>query len=61
MVDGLTEKIREELCPNGEPLKVLATGGMAHLIAPFSKTIEEVDTMLTLYGLHLLFRKQYYE
>ena len=61
MVDGLTEKIREELCPNGEPLKVLATGGMAHLIAPFSKTIEEVDTMLTLYGLHLLFRKQCYE
>jgi type III pantothenate kinase len=58
LVDGLTEKIREELCPKGEPMKVLATGGMAHLIAPFSKSIEEVDAMLTLYGLHLLFHKQ---
>lgn len=58
LVDGLVEKIRTELCPQDEPLKVLATGGMAHLIAPFSNNIEEVDTMLTLYGLHLLFHKQ---
>ena len=58
LVDGLAEKIREELCPKGEPMKVLATGGMAHLIAPFSKRIEEVDTMLTLHGLHLLFHKK---
>lgn len=58
LVDGLSEKIRTELCPQGEPMKVLATGGMAHLIAPFSKSIEEVDSMLTLYGLHLLFHKQ---
>jgi type III pantothenate kinase len=58
LVDGLVEKIREELCPKGEPMKILATGGMAHLIAPFSKSIEEVDTMLTLYGLHLLFHKK---
>lgn len=58
MIDGLTEKLRGELCPDGEPLKVLATGGMAHLIAPFSKCIEEVDTMLTLHGLHLVFHKQ---
>lgn len=61
LVDGLTEKIRQELCPHGEPMKVLATGGMAHLIAPFSKSIEEVDTMLTLHGLNLLFHKQYDE
>ncbi len=61
MVDGLTQKIRAELCPNGEPLKVIATGGMAHLIAPFSKNIEEVDTMLTLHGLHLLFHKLHHE
>jgi type III pantothenate kinase len=58
MVDGLVEKIRAELCPKGEPLKILATGGMAHLIAPYSTSIEEVDTMLTLHGLHLLYHKQ---
>ncbi len=58
LVDGLSDKIQTELCPQNEPLKVLATGGMAHLIAPYSERIEEVDTMLTLYGLHSLFHKQ---
>ncbi len=57
LVDGLSDKIKTELCPQNEPMKVLATGGMAHLIAPYSKRIEEVDTMLTLRGLHLLFHK----
>ncbi len=57
LVDGLSEKIYSELCPNGEPMKVVATGGMAHIIAPYSKTIEDVDDMLTLHGLHLLFHK----
>jgi type III pantothenate kinase len=58
LVDGLCEKIRTELCPRGEAMRVLATGGMAHLVAPFSNTIEEVDGMLTLHGLHSLFLKQ---
>lgn len=57
LIDGLSEKIRTELCPDGEPMKILATGGMAHLIAPYSNSIEEVDTMLTLHGLHLLYNK----
>ncbi len=57
LVDGLSAKIAKELCPNGEALKIIATGGMAHLIAPYSKKIEEVDTMLTLHGLHLLYKK----
>lgn len=59
LVDGLVVRIRKELCPNNEPVKVLATGGMAHLISPYSTLIEEVDTMLTLYGLHLLFNNQH--
>jgi len=58
LVDGLSEKIKTELCPDNEPVKILATGGMAHLIAPYSTAIEEVDTMLTLYGLQLLFSKR---
>jgi len=57
LVDGLSAKIQTELCPAGEPLKIIATGGMAHLIAPYSESIEEVDTMLTLHGLHLLYNK----
>jgi type III pantothenate kinase len=57
LVDGLCEKIQKELCPHNEEIKIIATGGMAHLIAPYSKRIEEVDTMLTLWGLHSLFYK----
>ncbi|MBU0960585.1 MAG: type III pantothenate kinase [Proteobacteria bacterium] len=58
LVDGLSERIRKDLCPQGEPLKVIATGGMAHLIAPYSKVIEEVDPMLTLSGLHSLYHRK---
>lgn len=58
LVDGLVEKIRGELCPQDEPLQVLATGGMAHLIAPYTTTIEEVDPGLTLLGLHFLYHRQ---
>ncbi len=57
LVDGLSTKIKTELCPEGEDVKIIATGGMVHLIAPYSKCIEEVDTMLTLHGLHLLYNK----
>lgn len=57
LIDGLSAKIETELCPANEPLKIIATGGMAHLIAPYSACIEEVDTMLTLHGLHLLYNK----
>ena len=57
LVDGLSDKIVTELCPADEAFKIVATGGMAHLIAPYSKCIEEVDTMLTLHGLHLLYKK----
>lgn len=58
LIDGLSEKIQAELCPENEELKVIATGGMAHLISPYSKRIEEVDTMLTLWGLHSLFHNR---
>lgn len=57
LIDGLSEKIQAELCPQNEEIKIIATGGMAHLVAPYSKRIEEVDTMLTLWGLHSLFYK----
>lgn len=58
LVDGLVERIRKEMCPSGNPVKVIATGGMAHLIAPYSRSIEELAPLLTLQGLHLLFHKQ---
>lgn len=52
MVDGLCARIAEELGPP-EP-KVVATGGLAKLLASVSTKISEVDEYLTLEGLRLI-------
>ncbi len=51
LVDRLVERLREEL---GAGARVVATGGLAHLIASETKTIERVEPFLTLEGLRLL-------
>jgi type III pantothenate kinase len=51
-VDGIVSAIRGEL---GSPdMPVVATGGLAELIAPHSKTVAAVDPFLTLDGLRLV-------
>jgi type III pantothenate kinase len=54
LVDGLVVRLKGEL---GYPCKVIATGGLAVLIAPESETIEETDPDLTLEGLRILFER----
>jgi type III pantothenate kinase len=51
LVDGICTRMADEL--GGAP-KVVATGGLATLIAGISKTISEVDEHLTLMGLRLI-------
>jgi type III pantothenate kinase len=50
LIDGIVRRIEEEL---GEA-SLLATGGLAEVVVPFTETIEEVDDMLTLKGLRLI-------
>ncbi|MDQ2982488.1 MAG: type III pantothenate kinase [Actinomycetota bacterium] len=54
-VDGIVERIRGEL---GEDAQVVATGGLAELIAPHAKTIGPVDPFLTLEGLRLVWTRR---
>ncbi|MGN6430623.1 MAG: type III pantothenate kinase [Gaiellaceae bacterium] len=51
-VDGIVERIRAEL--GDESALVVATGGLAELIAPHAATIDKVDQFLTLEGLRLV-------
>jgi len=53
-VDGIVKRIRQEF---GVQPRVIATGGMADLIAGESETIETVDPLLTLEGLRIVYER----
>ncbi len=52
LVDGLVERIRKEIPGK---VSVIATGGLAHMVASESRAIQEVDAELTLKGLKILY------
>jgi type III pantothenate kinase len=54
LVDGILERIVTEL---GAPARVIATGGLARQISEDSRFIAEIDDMLTLDGLLILFER----
>ncbi|MEI6710149.1 MAG: type III pantothenate kinase [Actinomycetota bacterium] len=49
-VDGMIERIQQEVGAS----TVVATGGLASLIAPFTKHVEHVEPWLTLHGLRIV-------
>jgi type III pantothenate kinase len=51
LVDSMVKRFRKEL---GEDMKVIATGGLASVIAQETDVIEIVDPWLTLKGLRLI-------
>lgn len=54
LVDGILERIFAEL---GQQPRVIATGGLARMVAADSHYIKQIDDLLTLDGLRILFER----
>jgi type III pantothenate kinase len=58
LVDGILERMLQEIkTPDSPTPKVIATGGLARLVADDSRFIETIDDMLTLDGLRLIYER----
>ena len=53
-VDGMIARLRDEL---GDDIEAIATGGLAGAIVPFCEYIDDVDPLLTLKGLRLIWQR----
>jgi len=57
-VDYIVNKMKQEMMAKGEEdIVVIATGGLAKLIAKDSSTIDNVESFLTLEGLRIIYQK----
>ncbi len=54
LVDRMVEILARELAPEQDRVPTVATGGMAHLVAPFAAAIDRIEPDLTLNGLRLI-------
>jgi type III pantothenate kinase len=53
-VDAILRRLYDEL---GGRVPVIATGGLGRLVVPFTEEIDEVDDLLTLTGLRLIYER----
>lgn len=57
LVDYIVNKMKKELGGDPKEIKVIATGGLASLIMSESETINEIDKLLTLEGLKIIYER----
>jgi type III pantothenate kinase len=57
LVDGIIERILGELGAAAKPPRIVASGGLARMVASDSRYIQEIDELLTLNGLRILFER----
>lgn len=55
--DGLIKRLTKEIAPDGPAPVVIATGGLAHLVAGESRTIQHVEPHLTLEGVRRVYER----
>lgn len=55
--DGLVRRLAAEIAPEGPAPAVVATGGLAHLVAGESRTIQHIEPYLTLDGIRRVYEK----
>jgi type III pantothenate kinase len=54
LIEGMVQRIKAEHPDRGQPIRVLGTGGLIHLIAAQTSIIDHVDPWLTLTGLRVI-------
>jgi type III pantothenate kinase len=54
MVDGVLTRLRDQL---GDATHAIATGGLASVVVPFCEKLDDVDDLLTLHGLRLIWER----
>jgi type III pantothenate kinase len=58
LVDGLIERILKEMGADpAKPPRIVASGGLARMVAADSRYIQEINDLLTLDGLRILFER----
>jgi len=58
LVDGIIERILKEIGANPEkPPRIISTGGLARMVSADSRYIQEINDLLTLDGLRILFER----
>ncbi len=59
LIDRMVELLSAEMVGPDEEINIIATGGMAELIAPYSASLATIDPLLTLTGLRLIHERNH--